>query len=177
MLLLQAQLDIDPEILQPLELFGYFVAVIYAPSWFRAPVATEAAVIDLEPYKRLLSLRKNKVFRDVCIAAISALRRRLWYLTEELIPFALCSGDLQDYIKRNLAAKIFREYQQYFKATMSPQKPVFPVISEDTKLESLVGERSVIIFQRFNFRLKMFNSFGIRAKGETILKVFVNLKD
>ena len=128
--------------------------MIYAPSWFRAPVATDAAVIDLELYKRLLSLRKNEVFRNVCIAAISALRRHLWYLTEELIPFALCSGDLQDHIKQNLAAKIFRVYQQYFKVTMSPQKPVFPVILEDTKLESLVGERSVIIFHRFKFSVE-----------------------
>ena len=47
-MLLQTKLDIDPKILKPLELFGYFVAVIYAPSCFRAPVATEAAVIDLE---------------------------------------------------------------------------------------------------------------------------------
>ena len=34
---------------------------------------------------------------------------------------------------------------------MTLQKPVFPVISEDTKLESLAGERSVIMFQRFKF--------------------------
>ena len=34
---------------------------------------------------------------------------------------------------------------------MSPQKQVFPVISEDTKLESMVGKRSVIVFQRFKF--------------------------
>ena len=37
---------------------------------------------------------------------------------------------------------------------MSPQKPVFQSISEDTKIENLVGERSVIIFQRFNFALE-----------------------
>ena len=59
MLLLQTQLDIDSEIFKPLELFGYFVALIYVPSWFRAFVATEAAVINLELYKRLLSLRKK----------------------------------------------------------------------------------------------------------------------
>ena len=58
MLLLQTQLDIVPEILKPLKLFGYFVAVINAPSWFRAPVATEATVVDLELYKRLLSPQK-----------------------------------------------------------------------------------------------------------------------
>ena len=151
MLLLQTQLDIYPEIPKPLELLGYFVAFVYAPSWFRAPAATEAAVIALELYKSLLSLRKNEVFRDVCIAAISALRRHLCYLTEELILFTLYCGDLQDHARQNLAAKIFHVYQQYFKVTMSPQKPVFPVISEDTKLETLVGERYVIIFQCFKF--------------------------
>ena len=122
MLLLQTQLDIDPEILKPLELFDYFVAVIYAPSWFRAPVATAAGVISLELYKRFLFLCNNEVLRDVCIAAISALRRHLWCLTEELIPFALCSGDLQDHIKQNLDTKTqYLVYQQYFKVTMSPQ--------------------------------------------------------
>ena len=70
MLLLHTQLDIDPEILKSLKLFGYFVAVTYAPNWFGATIATEAAVIDLELCKKLLSLRKNEVFRDVCIAAI-----------------------------------------------------------------------------------------------------------
>ena len=54
-------------------------------------------------------------------------------------------------INGNLAAKLFRVYQQFFKASMSPQQPVFPVISEDTKRATLVGERSVIIFQRFKF--------------------------
>ena len=34
-------------------------------------------------------------------------------------------------------------------ASMSPQKPVFPLTSEDTKCETLIGERFVIIFQRF----------------------------
>ena len=38
---------------------------------------------------------------------------------------------------------------------MSPQKPVFPLISEDTKREILVGKRSVIIFQCFKFTVNI----------------------
>ena len=45
-------------------------------------------------------------------------------------------------------------YQQYFKVTMSPQKSAFPVISEATKLESLVREKFVIIFQCFKFSVE-----------------------
>ena len=81
MLLLQTQLDLDPEITKSLELYGYFVAVIYTPNWFRAHVAAEAAANDLQPCKKLLSLeKKNEVFRAMATAAISALQRHLWYL-------------------------------------------------------------------------------------------------
>ena len=59
MLLLQTQLDLDPEITKSLELYGYFVAVIYTPNWFRAHVAAEAAANDLQPCKKLLSLEKK----------------------------------------------------------------------------------------------------------------------
>ena len=51
-------------------------------------------------------------------------------------------------VKENLAAKLFCVYQQFFKASMSPQKPVFPLISEDTKRETLVGESSDGLRQR-----------------------------
>jgi len=151
MLLLQTQLKLGPKLLYSLQLFGYFVAVIYAPSWFKAPVAREAAVNDLKLYKSLLSHQKKEVFRDMSVAAISALQRHLWYLCEELIPFALCSSHLHDHTKEALASKLFRVYQQFFKTTLFPQKPLFPSISESTKIENLVGERSVIIFQRFKF--------------------------
>ena len=47
MFLLQDQLDLEPNILKGLKLFGYFVAVIYAQSWFQAPIPAEADVNDL----------------------------------------------------------------------------------------------------------------------------------
>ena len=43
LLLLQSQLDVDAKILNGLELFGYFVAIIYAKHWFKAFVDAEAA--------------------------------------------------------------------------------------------------------------------------------------
>ena len=70
----------DPEILKSLKLFGYFVAVIYTPSWFTASVAAEAAANDLQLCEKLLSLEKNEVFWAMATTAISALRRHLWYL-------------------------------------------------------------------------------------------------
>ena len=80
----------DAKILKGLELFGYFVAVIYAKHWFKAPVTTEAAANGLQLYKLLLLAHERiPVFKDISNAALSALKRQLWYLSEELISFAL----------------------------------------------------------------------------------------
>ena len=86
--------------------------------------------------------------------ALSAFKRYLWYLSEEPIPFTLCSHPLQKHTKQNMASKLFRVYQKFSKTDMSPQKVVLQSISEDAKFENLVGERSVIIFQRFDFAVQ-----------------------
>ena len=89
---------------------------------------------------------------DISDAALSALKRHLWYLSEELIPFALCSHQLQKHTKQNLASKLFCVHQIFSKTDTSSQKPVFQSISEDTKIENWVRERSVNIFQLFNWK-------------------------
>ena len=95
----------DAKILKVLELFGYFVAVIYAKHWFKVPVGAEAAANDLQLHKLLLAHEGIPVFKDISDAALSALKRHLWYLSEELIPFVLCSHQLQEHTKQNLASK------------------------------------------------------------------------
>ena len=59
---------------------------------------------------------------------------------------------------------------------MSPQKPVFPLISEDTKLETLVGERSVIIFQRFKFTVDDIPFHQYSSTGWSDFESFRKLK-
>ena len=105
MLLLQTQLDVDAKILKGLKLFGYFVAVIYAKHWFKAPVGAETAANNLQWYMLLLAHEQIPVFKNISDAALSALNRHLWYLSEELIPFALCSHQLQEHTKQNPASK------------------------------------------------------------------------
>ena len=61
MLLLQTQLDVVAKILKGLQLFGYFVAVIYAKHWFEAPVGDEAAANDLQLYKLLLARTNTSI--------------------------------------------------------------------------------------------------------------------
>ena len=144
----------DAKILKGVKLFGYFVAVIYAKHWFKTPVGAEAAANNLQLYKLLLAHEQISVFKDISDATLLALKRHLWYSSKELIPFALCFHQPQEHTKQNLASKLFRVYQKFSTTDISLQKPVFQSISEDTKIENLVGERSVIIFQRFNFAVE-----------------------
>ena len=52
----------DARILKSLELFGYFVAGIYANYCFKAPVGVEAAANDLQLYTLLLANERIPVF-------------------------------------------------------------------------------------------------------------------
>ena len=85
-------------------------------------------------------------FKDISYAALAALKKHFWYLSEELISFALCYHQLQEHTKQNLASKLFRVDQKFSKTDVSAQKLVFQPTSEDTKIENFVGERSVILF-------------------------------
>lgn len=149
MLLLQEQLDIEPEVLDGLQRFGQFVAIFYAPYWFECPLASEAALNDLQFFNRMLKYKN--VDDDIASAAISAFNRHLWYLTEELVPFALCSKKNPPEDKERFAALLYKYYQKNRKTVSIPQKPSFPKINENTTLYHLVGERSVIVFNRLNF--------------------------
>ena len=95
MLLLQTQLDVDAKILKGLKHCGYFV--VYTKHWFKSPIGAEAAANNLQLRKLLLLLMNEYQYLDTSDAALSALKRHLWYLSEELILFALCSHQLQEH--------------------------------------------------------------------------------
>ena len=118
MLLLLTQLYVDAKILKGLELFGYFVAVIYVKHWLKAPVVAKAATSNLQLYKLLLAHERIPMFKDVSVAALSALKRYLWYLTEKLVPFCIVFSVLTNY--RSTLNKIW--IRSYFAFTKNFQR-------------------------------------------------------
>ena len=60
---------------------------------------------------------------------------------------------------------------------MSPKKPVFQSISKDTKIKNLVGERSAIIFQRFNFAVQDVRLLRYSCTKWINFKIFRKFKD
>ena len=80
-------------------------------------------------------------------------RHVIWYLTEELIPFALCSKQLACEGKEVLARRMFQLYRENQHTVLAPQKPVLPHITETTRISDMAGRRSVLLFQRFRFTI------------------------
>ena len=92
--LLQSRLNLDSGTVKRLKRFFDFVSIFYSPHWFECPLTSEAAVNDLNFYKSVIDY--VNVDEQVAEAAINAFLRHRWYVTEELIPLALCSRKLSD---------------------------------------------------------------------------------
>ena len=79
------------EYLEKLQWFSEFVAVYYSSHWFQSPLAAKAAFNDLQYFcKKMLECQIIPKLKQASDTVIQTLNRHLWYLTEELIPFALC---------------------------------------------------------------------------------------
>ena len=152
-LLLQNQLEIEAANLEKLQSFGKFVAVFYSSMWFRTPLASEAAYNDLVFYKKMLECQTKPKLNNIFERLIPAMNRHLWYLTEELLPFALCSTQLAHEEKEVLARKLFNLYLENQHKVFELQKPIFPHITQSTQMSDLVGKRSVLLLQHFKFSI------------------------
>ena len=148
MYLSQSHLNLDSDTVKRLKRFCAFVFIFYSPRWFECPLAFEAAVNDSNFYESVIDYINAD--EQVAEAAINAFLRHRWYVTKELIPLVLSDVELE-----KLGFSFYRKYQQHVVviernegAPLTPQKPGFPGITRDTCVSDLVGERSVIIFQR-----------------------------
>ena len=83
-----SQLDVDATLVNGLRRFCNFVSIFYAPYWLQCPLASEAAVNDLEFHRAMMNY--SSVDEEVAEAARHAFLRHRWYLTAELILLALC---------------------------------------------------------------------------------------
>lgn len=102
-MLLQDQLSLDNVLLTNITRFAKFVVLLYTPYWFQCSSAKEAAFLDLQFYNKLCKYPD----KEVSETASSALMRHTWYLTEELIPVALCSSNALTVDKCDLAQALY----------------------------------------------------------------------
>ena len=98
------QLDYDNEMKAALKRFTQFFTLLYIPYYLKASIGADSPHTDMEMYRSLYKYRRV----DAVIAekALAVLGRHGWYLTEQLVPFALFSNKVDNDTKSHKAAKL-----------------------------------------------------------------------
>lgn len=87
-------------------------------------------------------IKKN--YSKVADAAIKAMERHLWYLTEELVIFSLFSNRISTMERRMIAQKLLKTSKP---KVFNCGRPKFPILKKSTNLSSLIGPNSWYLFE------------------------------
>ena len=132
--------DYDSEMVQKLEDIVMFTSLVYCKYWINAPNGRDAPVLDLQLYNDLLSL--SSFYPDIAEVTLTVLARHTWYLTQEVVIFAMCSGLITNQEKEDIATKVLN----YPRPTeFNPGKPTLPTLSPHMKLSDFVGQNSWLL--------------------------------
>lgn len=123
-----------------------FIALYYTHAFLRSRLSSCSPAGDLH-FLSLMKLYRTQdpSASDICVKSILL---HLWYLTEELVVFAIFGTDLQDSLRQQMVLKLPScQRPKIFK----PQKPVFPDIDPMTitypyQLVDFIGSRSWLLF-------------------------------
>ena len=131
-----------------------FLALVYIPAWLKAPAAADAPHNDVMLWNQLQELRQ--VDDQVARAALAVLKRHPWYLAPETIMFSLCSNQVSEDVKTEMALKL-----------LSVDRPTefevggnTPVILDDNahiSLSSMVDEDSWFLFHVLGVQAEWLN--------------------
>ncbi|KZS19689.1 Uncharacterized protein APZ42_013858 [Daphnia magna] len=127
-----------------------FIALYYTHAFLRSRLSTCSPADDMQ-FLSLMNLYRiqDPSASDICVKSILL---HLWYLTEELVVFAIFDTDLQDSLRQQMVLKLLSfKRPKIFK----PQKPVFPDIDPMTinypyQLVDFIGSRSWLLFHLLN---------------------------
>jgi hypothetical protein len=86
-----------------LDRFCRFLVLVYVPYWFKVPLSSDAAVVDLNMYQLLL--KYSAIDTEISNALLTAQSRHLWYLCpDSIILWSLFGTSLDEDEKSRIAA-------------------------------------------------------------------------
>jgi len=135
------QAGYDKGMMIKLEALCKFNALFYVKHWLCSLVGADAPYHDLQLWHHLNDYRKFDA--DVANAAIVALKRHLWYLTEECAVFSLFSNRISSAERQQIARQLLRTPRP---TIFTRGQPTFPVLNQSTKLIHLIGPNSWFVF-------------------------------
>jgi len=142
--LLAHQFDMDTAEIAWVKLMSEFIGLFYAEAFLKAPLGASAARNDV---KFTNDMQKySSVQPAVSNACLHSCKRHLWYLSPQLIVFALCDEGLQTGIREQLAKALFGSPKP---AAFDSRKPEFPKVKTNKEIsigKQFITESSWLLF-------------------------------
>lgn len=104
MFMFSHELGYSEDTISKLERLNTFLGLFYTTYWMTASSAADAPLHDLQFMKDMMQFKQHDP--QLATAVLNKARNHLWYLTQEVVPFALFSSKLSSLIKNRLLQKL-----------------------------------------------------------------------
>ena len=143
--------ELDGDAAEETEAMAEFISLLWAPYFLQSRLASAAPRldrdlwVDLQQYKACFL--EDSMQAAMVEAAMTSLLRHSWYLTQELVVFALWDSSISNAEKRAIAMKIASIPPPPTWSTTKPELlTLLPRLPSKPKLKDMVGERSHLVF-------------------------------
>lgn len=148
MYLFRHQLDLDRDMIEKLERFCKFIAVVFIKYWNQCSVAFDAPINDMNFLKEL-EIYKT-IDRLIAMSGLVALERHLWYLSEELVILSLFSKKVS-VEEKNLIRRLLIPGDSMPRRSCNSIRYMDEIdFIEDMNLHNFASARSNFLFSRLN---------------------------
>lgn len=135
-------LDLDDDFFQSLQRFCLFVTLIYVKFWNQCSNSTDAPYNDLQFLKELDAYKQFDP--EIAEVACTAMKRHLWYLSDELIVLALFSEKVSAEDKNEMRLLLNEEYEERTQNSLRYTDEIRGV--QNLQLHSFISDRSSYLF-------------------------------
>ena len=145
--LFRMQFDTPLKNIEDAQILAEYIALLHAPYLLKSPLASRAPrhdgdfFLDVCAYKQCFDVYSKQQL--MIMAVQESIRNHLWYLTDELVVFALFDKGLSEIERKSIAMKLVSFPRPN---EIDPEKPVFPIdiMAGDVApgLNSFINEKS-----------------------------------
>jgi muconolactone delta-isomerase len=123
-----------------------FIALSYTEAFLKSRLASAAPSSDLKfPSLMKISARENKSAAELCVKSVL---NHLWYLSEELVVFAIFENDLPSALRLDMVPRLLCILRPTRYISQKPKFPKFDPLLIDfpRQLITFLGPRSWLLF-------------------------------
>ena len=152
--LFHEQFQTSDENLSHVKVLAEYVALLHAPYFLKSPLAVSAPRqdrdfwVDIQNYQNCFD--QDDIEFSMIDAVRSSVMNHLWYVTEELVVFALFDENLSDDERSRMAAALLASPRPQIFTVGKPLFPSADLMTANPSLHTFIGKRSWLLFDMLN---------------------------